>query len=245
MIDLAVLVEAPEKVRCRRLVVREGREFMTRWHELWDEPENLYFGDHVPPAGFDIVVPDVDDGLGQRSRMTPEPEGHLRGANVPAARSDRTRLKSRVSQFDRFPLRRVTGLMESMRALCREARRVPDEAFVKAVTRLSRAGDSSGQSALAGPPDGIVLHQILPVASHAHLLLRDGTRDTTVAGLETKTFWDGLFHAATWVAVCRRHLGPSREANHGLALGNQADALSVGCMLVRLGPFQSSRGNRR
>ena len=51
MIDLAVLVEAPEKVRRRRLVVREGREFMTRWHELWDEPENLYFGD-LRPAGW-------------------------------------------------------------------------------------------------------------------------------------------------------------------------------------------------
>ena len=57
IVDLAVLVEAPESVRQRRLVAQEGREFITRWHELWDGPENLYFGELHPPAVFDIVVP--------------------------------------------------------------------------------------------------------------------------------------------------------------------------------------------
>jgi uncharacterized membrane protein len=47
--------------------------------------------------------------------------------------------------------------------------------------------------------DGIVLHQIL---QWHHMLSDTGDHPvTTVAGLETNTLWDGLFHAATWVAV--------------------------------------------
>jgi uncharacterized membrane protein len=47
--------------------------------------------------------------------------------------------------------------------------------------------------------DGIVLHQIL---QWHHMLTSEGSYPpTTVAGLETNTLWDGLFHAATWVAV--------------------------------------------
>ena len=35
-----------------------------------------------------------------------------------------------------------------------------------------------------------------------HMLTSAGRYpDTTVAGLETNTLWDGLFHAATWVGV--------------------------------------------
>ena len=52
---------------------------------------------------------------------------------------------------------------------------------------------------LGGFVDGIVLHQIL---QWHHMLT--GTEEhpaTTVAGLETNTLADGLFHAATWVAV--------------------------------------------
>jgi uncharacterized membrane protein len=47
--------------------------------------------------------------------------------------------------------------------------------------------------------DGIVLHQIL---QWHHMLTSEGSYpDTTVAGLETNTLWDGLFHASTWLAV--------------------------------------------
>jgi uncharacterized membrane protein len=47
--------------------------------------------------------------------------------------------------------------------------------------------------------DGIVLHQIL---QWHHLLTSTGDHPaTTVAGLETNTLWDGLFHAATWLAA--------------------------------------------
>jgi uncharacterized membrane protein len=52
---------------------------------------------------------------------------------------------------------------------------------------------------LGGFVDGIVLHQIL---QWHHMLTSEGSYpDKTVAGLETNTLWDGLFHAATWVAV--------------------------------------------
>ena len=46
---------------------------------------------------------------------------------------------------------------------------------------------------LGGFVDGIVLHQIL---QWHHLLTSTGEHPaTTVAGLETNTLWDGLFHA--------------------------------------------------
>jgi uncharacterized membrane protein len=52
---------------------------------------------------------------------------------------------------------------------------------------------------LGGFVDGILLHQIL---QWHHLLTSEGSYPkTTVAGLETNTLWDGLFHAATWLAV--------------------------------------------
>ena len=50
-----------------------------------------------------------------------------------------------------------------------------------------------------GFADGIVLHQIL---QWHHLLTSTGDHPaTTVAGLETNTLWDGLFHAFTWLAA--------------------------------------------
>jgi uncharacterized membrane protein len=52
---------------------------------------------------------------------------------------------------------------------------------------------------LGGFVDGIVLHQIL---QWHHLLSSEGDYPkTTVRGLEDNTLADGLFHAATWVAV--------------------------------------------
>ncbi len=47
---------------------------------------------------------------------------------------------------------------------------------------------------LGGFVDGILLHQIL---QWHHMLTSEGSYPkTTVAGLETNTLWDGLFHAA-------------------------------------------------
>jgi uncharacterized membrane protein len=52
---------------------------------------------------------------------------------------------------------------------------------------------------LGGFVDGIVLHQLL---QWHHMLTSEGSYPkSTVAGLETNTLWDGLFHVATWVAV--------------------------------------------
>jgi uncharacterized membrane protein len=52
---------------------------------------------------------------------------------------------------------------------------------------------------LGGFVDGIVLHQIL---QWHHMLTSTGDHPmSTVAGLESNTLADGLFHAGTWVAV--------------------------------------------
>lgn len=52
---------------------------------------------------------------------------------------------------------------------------------------------------LGGFFDGIVFHQIL---QWHHMLTSEGSHPmTTVAGLETNTLWDGLFHAVTYIAV--------------------------------------------
>jgi uncharacterized membrane protein len=52
---------------------------------------------------------------------------------------------------------------------------------------------------LGGFVDGIVLHQVL---QWHHMLTAEGCCPaTTVAGLEDNTLADGLFHAATWIAL--------------------------------------------
>ena len=52
---------------------------------------------------------------------------------------------------------------------------------------------------LGGFVDGILLHQIL---QWHHMLSSEGSHPTTtVAGLEANTLADGLFHAASWLAV--------------------------------------------
>ncbi|WCO66322.1 DUF2243 domain-containing protein [Iamia majanohamensis] len=54
---------------------------------------------------------------------------------------------------------------------------------------------------LGGFVDGIVLHQIL---QWHHMLTDYGDASfprSTVSSLEENTFWDGLFHASTWVFV--------------------------------------------
>ena len=79
----------------------------------------------------------------------------------------------------------------------REARRLPDVAE-EAVSRTRAPGILIGIG-LGGFIDGIVFHQIL---QWHHLLSDEGDYPTTtVGGLEDNTLADGLFHAATWVAV--------------------------------------------
>ena len=56
LVDLAILVEADDQIRRKRLVVREGQAFMTRWHKLWDSAEDYYFTQICPPSSFDMIV---------------------------------------------------------------------------------------------------------------------------------------------------------------------------------------------
>ena len=76
--------------------------------------------------------------------------------------------------------------------------RTVDRAAHEAFTRPRAPGILLGIG-LGGFVDGILLHQIL---QWHHMLTSEGSYPkTTVAGLETNTLWDGLFHAATWVTV--------------------------------------------
>jgi uncharacterized membrane protein len=91
---------------------------------------------------------------------------------------------------------------------------------------------------LGGFVDGIVLHQIL---QWHHLLTSEGSHPaTTVAGLETNTLWDGLFHAATWMAVAAglwllwRRFGRTQSRASGRGL--------LGWMLVGWGAFNLVEG---
>lgn len=91
---------------------------------------------------------------------------------------------------------------------------------------------------LGGFVDGIVLHQIL---QWHHMLTSEGSYpDTTVAGLETNTLWDGLFHAATWVAVAvGLYVLWQRTNSWRCALSGRA---FVGWMLVGWGLFNLVEG---
>ena len=91
---------------------------------------------------------------------------------------------------------------------------------------------------LGGFVDGIVLHQIL---QWHHMLTSEGSYPaTTVGGLETNTLWDGLFHAATWVAVAiGLYVLWQRAATWRWALSGRA---FIGWMLVGWGLFNLVEG---
>jgi uridine kinase len=62
LINLSVLVEAPDDVRHQRLIAREGAEFMRAWHPIWDDAEEYYFTHVRPRESFDLIVTsDSDD----------------------------------------------------------------------------------------------------------------------------------------------------------------------------------------
>jgi para-aminobenzoate synthetase len=56
LVDWAVLVHTPVKERHRRLAAREEKDFLARWHQLWDPLETYYFAQVRPPESFDYVV---------------------------------------------------------------------------------------------------------------------------------------------------------------------------------------------
>lgn len=59
LIDLTVLVDAPQEVRHDRLQAREEPEFLAAWHARWDAAEQAYFSRMRPRSSFDWVVDDA------------------------------------------------------------------------------------------------------------------------------------------------------------------------------------------
>lgn len=89
---------------------------------------------------------------------------------------------------------------------------------------------------MGGFVDGIVFHQLLQV----HNMLSARRPPTSVVNLEVNMFWDGLFHAFTWLATAA-----------GIALlfraGRRADVpwsgrVLVGAMLAGWGTFNLVEG---
>jgi para-aminobenzoate synthetase len=56
IVDLAVLIDVPVKVRHARLATREDPDFLNSWHLRWDEAEAYYFEQVRPKRSFDLVV---------------------------------------------------------------------------------------------------------------------------------------------------------------------------------------------
>ncbi len=56
LIDIFVLVELEDQERKKRLVEREGEEFMKDWHSKWDGVEDYYFQEIMPKSKFDFVI---------------------------------------------------------------------------------------------------------------------------------------------------------------------------------------------
>jgi uncharacterized membrane protein len=111
------------------------------------------------------------------------------------------------------------------------------EASNEALTRPRAPGILLGIG-LGGFVDGILLHQIL---QWHHMLTSEGSYpQTTVMGLERNTLADGVFHAATWVAVAfGLWMLWRRTANWRWAISGRA---LVGWIIVGWGLFNVVEG---
>lgn len=57
LIHLKILIDVPVFVRHQRLNSREeNKEFLARWHKLWDPVEEYYFSKVMPKSSFDLIV---------------------------------------------------------------------------------------------------------------------------------------------------------------------------------------------
>jgi uridine kinase len=57
LINLTVLIDVPILERHQRLDKREGdKQFLQRWHTIWDAVEGYYFSEVMPKSAFDLVV---------------------------------------------------------------------------------------------------------------------------------------------------------------------------------------------
>lgn len=59
LIDLNILIDAPDEVRRARLEARESAAFLRAWHERWDVAEAYYFNHVRPASSFDVIVDTV------------------------------------------------------------------------------------------------------------------------------------------------------------------------------------------
>ena len=56
LVELSILVEAPDEQRRSRLARREEPGFLAQWHARWDAVEEFYFSSVRPSESFDIIV---------------------------------------------------------------------------------------------------------------------------------------------------------------------------------------------
>ena len=101
--------------------------------------------------------------------------------------------------------------------------------------RLITAGVLLGIG-LGGFFDGIVLHQIL----QWHHLVSGPTPPDTLENLQHNTFWDGIFHAATWVVTVAGVF--VLMASNGARTQSRGGRTLVGGMLAGWGGFNVVEG---
>lgn len=56
LLDLRVLLDAPDEVRRRHLNQREGEHYRVEWDALWAAAEQWYFDNVMPRETFDLVI---------------------------------------------------------------------------------------------------------------------------------------------------------------------------------------------
>ena len=56
LVDLTILVDVSIDERQARLASREDKDFMDRWHKIWDPVEKYYYTHVRPKSAFDLVV---------------------------------------------------------------------------------------------------------------------------------------------------------------------------------------------
>ena len=64
LIDLSVLVEAPDQLRRERLLTREGAKYMSTWRAIWEPAEDHYFETVRPRSSFNLIVMSDDEAAG-------------------------------------------------------------------------------------------------------------------------------------------------------------------------------------
>ena len=88
---------------------------------------------------------------------------------------------------------------------------------------------------LGGFVDGIVLHQIL----QWHSMLSNVVQPSTVEAIHLNMFWDGAFHAATWIVT---FLGVMLLWRSGKQGNNPPLSIFLGAMLMGWGAFNLVEG---